>query len=257
MKRDERQHLKENELAHSLESLQEFVGPRAKPLLLTLVGVAVVAVIVVGVTFVRNRSQSQGQELLADALVALDARVVPANAGAGGAGAEPGDAPAAAQFGATGTFSTEAAKLNAALPKLKAAADAYPDAPAGITARYHMAGALAALGRHAEAITAFEDVTKRAGANMLYGRMATLGKADAQARAGQLDAAITTWKTMAAQNSADLPADAILIELGRAYVTKGSTAEAKQAFMQIVDQHPDSPYAAEARTSLDSLNSAS
>src|SRR6185369_3901497 len=190
MRRDERQHLKENELAHTLESLQEFVGPRAKPLLIALAVVVVGAVLFLGVTALRQRSQSQGQELLAEALVALDARVVPANAGGG---AEPGDAPAAAQFGATGTFSTEAAKLNAALPKLKAAADAYPDAPAGITARYHMAGALAALGRHAEAIGAFEDVAKRAGANTLYGRMATLGKADAQARGGQLDAAITTW----------------------------------------------------------------
>ncbi len=45
-----------------------------------------------------------------------------------------------------------------------------------------MAGALAALGRHDEAITAFDDVTKRAGANSLYGRMARLGKADAQAQ---------------------------------------------------------------------------
>ena len=252
MRRDERQHLKENELAHSLASLQEFVGPRSKALGAIVIGVIVVAVIAIGAVVFRQRSQSQGQALLADALVALDARVVPASA-AGKAG----DAPAAAQFGATGTFSTEAAKLNAALPKLKAAADAYPDAPAGITARYHMAGALAALGRQDEAIAAFDDVTKRSGASSLYGRMARLGKADAQARAGQLDAAITTWKTMVTQDAANLPVDAILIELGRAYVTKGNTAEAKQAFTQIVDQHPDSPYAQEARTSLDSLSSAS
>ena len=252
MRRDERQHLKENELAHTLASLQEFVGPRAGMVRAVVIGVVAVAVIAVGVSLFRQRSQGQGQDLLADALVALNARVVPANA----AGA-PGEEPAAAQFGATGTFSTESAKLNAALPKLKAAADAYPDAPAGITARYHMAGALAALGRHAEAITAFEDVTKRAGVNSLYGRMAVLGKADAQARAGQLDAAIATWKGIVAQSSSELPVDAILIELGRAYVTKGSTAEAKQTFTQIIDQHPDSPYAQEARTSLDSLNSAS
>ena len=32
MRRDERQHLKENELAHSLASVQEFVGPRSKAL---------------------------------------------------------------------------------------------------------------------------------------------------------------------------------------------------------------------------------
>jgi tetratricopeptide (TPR) repeat protein len=252
MRRDERQHLKENELAHTLASLQEFVGPRAKSLGVVVIAALVVAVVAIGAVVIRQRSQSRGQDLLAEALVALDARVVPATAPG-----QAGDAPAAAQFGATGTFSTEAAKLNAALPKLKAAADAYPDAPAGITARYHMAGALAALGRHDEAIAAFDGVTTRAGANSLYGRMARLGKADAQARAGQLDAAITTWKTMVTQDSADLPVDAILIELGRAYVTKGNAAEAKQAFMQIVDQHPDSPYAQEARTSLEGLSSVS
>jgi TolA-binding protein len=87
--------------------------------------------------------------------------------------------------------------------------------------------------------------------------MAKLGKADAEARAGKLDAAIATWKTMVTQDSAELPVDAILIELGRAYVTKGNTAEAKQTFTQIVDQHPDSPYAQEARASLETINSAS
>ena len=252
MKSDHRHDLKKNELAVSLENLQGFLGPRARTFGVVVIAVLVVAAIAIGAVVMRQRSQSQGQELLAEALVALDARVVPANATG-----EPGDAPAAAQFGATGTFSTESAKLNAALPKLKAAADAYPDAPAGITARYHMAGALAALGRHDEAITAFDDVTKRAGAGTLYGRMAKLGKADAEARAGKLDAAIATWKTMVTQDSAELPVDAILIELGRAYVTKGNTAEAKQTFTQIVDQHPDSPYAQEARASLETINSAS
>jgi TolA-binding protein len=253
MRSDERHKLKENELAHSLASLQEFVGPRAKTMTMVIIGAVVVAVIAVGAVLLRQRSQSRGQELLAEALVALDARVVPATT----PGGEAGDAPAAAQFNATGTFSTEAAKLNAALPKLKTAADAYPDAPAGITARYHMAGALAALGRHDEAIAAFDDVTKRAGGDTLYGRMARLGKADAEARAGKIDAAIATWKTMVTQDAGDLPVDAILIELGRAYVTKGNTAEAKQTFTQIVDQHPDSPYAQEARTTLETLNSAS
>ena len=252
MKTGHRHDLKKNDLADKLSDLQDFMGPRSKTLGLVLIGVLVVAVIAAGAMVMRQRSQSRGQDLLGEALVALDARVVPANATG-----EAGDAPAAAQFGATGTFSTEAAKLNAALPKLKAAADAYPDAPAGITARYHMAGALAALGRHAEAIDAFGDVTKRAGGNSLYGRMARLGMADAQARAGQLDAAIATWKTMVTQDSAELPVDAILIELGRAYVTKGSTAEAKQTFTQIVDQHPDSPYAQEARTTLETLSSVS
>jgi len=98
-------------------------------------------------------------------------------------------------------------------------------------------------------------VEKRAGRDSLYGRMATLGKADAQARAGQLDAAISTWKGIVGDANADLPKDAVLIELARAYVQKGNTEEAKKAFNEIVEKHPDSPYLAEARTELDNLKS--
>jgi TolA-binding protein len=123
-------------------------------------------------------------------MVALNAPVVPT----GTAGAE--GLPAAAQIGATGTFSTEGEKLRAALPKLKAAAEEYPNSTAGITARYHLGGALAALGQTNEAITAFDEVVTQAGADTLYGRMARLGKADTQARSGQLDAAIAQLQTI-------------------------------------------------------------
>ena len=116
-----------------------------------------------------------------------------------------------------------------------------------------MAGALAALGRHDEAIATFDDVATRAGNDSLYGRMARLGKADAQAKAGQLDAAIASWKTMAAEEADELPADAILMDLARAYVQKGDTAEARKTFTEIVDKHPQSPYTAEARAELANL----
>ena len=58
---------------------------------------------------------------------------------------------------------------------------------------------------------------------------------------------------MAASNQSDLPVDAILMELARAYVQKGNTAEARKTFSEIVDKHPDSPYTAEARTELENL----
>ena len=101
-----------------------------------------------------------------------------------------------------------------------------PDSTSGITARYHMAGALATLGRNEEAIKEYDEVVRRSGASSLYGRMARLGKADAQAHSGQLDAAIVTWKEMTTGDTEDLPVDAILIELARAYVQKGNTEEA-------------------------------
>ena len=247
MKRIERKHLKENELAHQLESVRNYLEPRSNSLTKIALFVLVALVAVVAISLWRQRNATRGEEALAQAMVALNAQVVPT----GVEGAE--GLPAAAQVGATGTFATEEAKLNAALPKLKTAADAYPDTDAGIQARYHLAGALAALGRHDEAIATFEDVTKRAGSDSLYGRMARLGKADAQARAGQLDAAIASWKAMATEDAEELPADAILMDLAKAYVQKGNTEEARKALTEIVDKHPASPYTAQARAELENL----
>ena len=58
---------------------------------------------------------------------------------------------------------------------------------------------------------------------------------------------------MTTANADDLPVDAILMELARAYVQKGNTEEARKTFTEIVEKHPDSPYLAEARTELENL----
>jgi TolA-binding protein len=249
VKRIERKHLKEDELAHSLRTARELIQPRQQ--MLKTVGIVALVVLLGGIGYGvwRDWNNSRGQQELAEAMVALNAEVVPV-----GLTGEEG-VPAAALAGAIGTFATEEAKLKAALPKLKAAADAYPGSPAGIQARYHMAGALAALGRHEEAVTAFDEVIRRAGESSLYGQMAQFGKADAQTRGGQVDAAIEAYKALAARNSDDLPADAILMQLARAYVQTGNRDEARKTFTEIVDKHPQSPYTQEARTQLDNLKS--
>ncbi|HVZ19609.1 MAG TPA: tetratricopeptide repeat protein [Vicinamibacterales bacterium] len=250
MKRIKKEKLKEDELVIAVNAVRDFYEQRSHHIGLAVVVIAVIAAGAFGVYELRHRSTARSEQLLADAMVALNARVVPATESAG---PDAGNLPAAAQFGATGTFATEEAKLHAALPKLKAAADAYPDSPAGITARYHYAGALASLGQYADALKQYDEVEQKAGKETLYGRMAELGKADTELHAGQVDTAITTWKQLAAQNSADLPQDAILMQLARAYEQKGNTADAKKTFNELVDKHPQSPYTAEARQELESL----
>lgn len=250
MKSTERRHLKENELVHSLTAAREFIEPRRKQLTATIIGLVVVALAVIGLILVRQRTASRGDDLLAQAMVALNARVVPAQPG------DPTDLPAAATFGATGTYATEEAKLKAAVPKLKAAADAYPDSTAGVTARYHLAGAYASLGQASDALREFDEVIKRAGNDSLYGRMAKMGKADTQMRANQVDAAIASWKELVAQKDATLPQDAILMELGRAYMQKGNRDEARKTYTELVEQHPDSVYTSEARQELETLKRA-
>ena len=248
MKTKHRRELKQNDVVQMVAAAREFFQANGRQLTWSTGAIIVVGVAVLGLLSYRNREQAKGQDLLAQAAVVLNTAVVPVNAET-----KPGDAPAAAGIGAKGTFSTETQKLNAAVPKLRAAADAYPDTAAGIQARYHLAASLAALGQQKEAITQFDEVVRRAGTDSLYGRMAQLGKADAQLASGQTDAAIATWKELAARKDANLPEDAILMQLGRAYQAKGNTAEAKKTFTDIVDKHPDSPYVAEARKELGTL----
>lgn len=247
MKARERHHLKENELAHSIAAAREYLQPRRKQFGLAAFVIFLVAIGIVGMLVMRQRTQAAAQRLLAEAMVVLEAEVVPN---------EPVDpkspTPPAAAMSGTGTYTSETEKLTAAVPKLRAAADAHPDTDAGITARYHLAGTLAALGKHQEAVQAYEEVIKRGGTS-LYADMARLGRAAEQARAGQHDAAIATYKELSERTDAALPADAILMQLGRAYAAAGKKDEAQKTFTKIVDEHPDSPYASEARQELEAL----
>ena len=246
MKRKERHRLKENELAQTLAAARGAVEARKGQLTGVLLALLVIAAVVGGIFMWGRQDDVRAQQLLADAMVIFNAGVIPATPTSDA----PGAVPAAATIGATGTYATEAAKLTVALPRLKAAADAYPDTDAGVTARYHYASSLAALGRPDEAIEAFDEVVSIAGNDSLYGRMARMGKADTQARAGQLEAAIATWTELASSADEQLPKDAILMELGKAYQASGNQEAARETFTQVVDEHPTSLYSAEAQAEL-------
>ena len=248
MKRKERHHLKENDLAQTLVAARDAIEQRKSLLTGALLAVLLGAVVIGGIVVWQQEDDARAEQMLADAMVTFNAPVIPASA----TPTQPGEVPAAATLGATGSYATEAAKLNAALPKLKATADAYPSTEAGITARYHYASSVAALGKHAEAIQAFDEVVSRAGSDSVYARMAQMGKADTQVRAGQTNEGIATWKALASSTDEDLPKDAILMELGKAYQAAGNQEEARKAFTEIVDQHPTSPYTVEARAELGS-----
>ncbi|MDA1183102.1 MAG: tetratricopeptide repeat protein [Acidobacteria bacterium] len=249
MKRAQRHHLKENELANTIAAARERLVARKGEVASILLAVVAIAAIVAGISAWQRQDDVRAEQLLADALIIFNAPVVPATADAG----NPGEVPAAATIGATGSYATEQAKLADALPRLRAAAEAFPNTEAGVTARYLYASSLSNLGRHTEAIDAFREVIDRTGSDRLYGRMAMMGTADAQTRAGQLDAAIETWTALASSPDEQLPKDAVLIELGKVYQASGNAEEANRVFAQIVDEYPTSLYSAEAQAALDGL----
>lgn len=246
MKTTERHHLKDNELAIALERTQTWAGNNSRTLVTAVAAIALVGAGVLGYLAYRNNTNNKARTMLAEAMVIEEARVMPA-------GPPPGTTtdPNAVGGQLPGTYPTEKAKLEVALPKFQAAADAYPSNEAGQTARFHVAKTLVSLGRFDEAVKAFDQVI--AGGNALLARSARLGKAETQLRAAQYDPAIATLKQIVDSKEAGLPPEAMLMELARAYNLAGKKDEARKTLTQIVEQHAESPYAQEARAELEKL----
>ena len=65
---------------HSIETARDFLETRQRQITGAVVGIVVLALAVIGFLVYRSQTQSRGSELLAEALVALNARVVPTGA---------------------------------------------------------------------------------------------------------------------------------------------------------------------------------
>ena len=242
MKRTERHHLKENELRKLARQAGLKVRERRRETIgLIAIGV-VVGAVALGYFGWRQGVQTKAHTLLAAAMAVQDARVGPPPA--------PGT-PAGGLY-----FPTERERSQAALTKFKIAADAYPSTDAGIYARYQEGATSLALGSTPGAIAAYEQVIKEA-VDGFYGQMARLGLAEAQARAGQYDTAINTFKDLAQRKDGPLPIDGILMQLGRTYLDAGKRADAQQTFNRLVEEFPESPFTGDARKELETLKKAS
>jgi TolA-binding protein len=246
MKRTERHHLKENELAHTLGRVNDVLSTRSREIGYAIVGLLLVAVAIGGYFFWRGRTEAAAGALLAEALTIAEAPVTPP---AATPPPQPGATPPAPP---AGSYPTEQAKLEAALPKFLDVVARYPSTDAGLTARYQAACTLSELGRTDDARTKYQEVIDRDGVG-IYGQMARLGLANLEVAGGQFDRAITIYKELTADRETHLPVDGILMQLGHAYARAGKTSDAKQTFTRVVDEFPQSLYASQAKQELAKL----
>ncbi len=238
MKRTERKHLKENELAIFARNAQQALEQRRTQLTYGVAALLVAAAALIGYFAWTGSVQGRAGSLLAEALAVDEARVGP---------------PAAPGSPNPGlSFPTEREKHQAALTKFKVVADQYPNTDAGLFARYRQATTYVALGEAKSAVDAYQQVIDRAG-DRIYGQMARLGQAEAQAIAGQFDPAINTFKDLSTRKDGPLPVDGILMRLAKTYLEAGKTADAQQTFNRLVEEYPESPFTADARRELDTL----
>lgn len=241
MKSKERHKLKENEFARTVAQARGLVQNRGGDF--ASLGVILVLAILLagGYGWWRQSRNGKANTLLAAALSVEEAPVIAPTAPAPGS-------PIPVQQ--PGTYPNEQAKLEAALPPLMKAADAYPSTDAGVAARYHAAGVLASLGRYAEAEQRYQEVVDKAGGRV-YGRTAKLGLADVQVLQGKYDNAIKIYQEATTDPKSQLPLDGVLMQLGRAYMKAGKKNEAAHAFTRVVEEFPQSGYAADARKEME------
>jgi predicted negative regulator of RcsB-dependent stress response len=238
MKRNERHHLKENELLQLASRTRDVIEVRQREVGIAAIVVILISIAAIGYFAWQSRVEGRAGALLAEAIIVGDARVGP---------------PPAPGTPATGpSFPTDREKYEATAAKFKAVADQYPASDAGLFARYREASTQMALGNTKEAAAAYQQVIDRAG-NTLYGQMAQLGLAETQAREGQYDSAINTYRGLADNKDGPLPVDGILMQLGRTYLEAGKATEAQQTFNRVVEEFPESPFSGDARKELDSL----
>ncbi len=247
MKRIERHKLKGNEFADSVAKAREILVERQQTVTTTVVAIVAVVVILGAFMAWRTNRKNHATQSLAQALAVAEAPVVTPPPPA------PGSPPPVQQ---PGTYRTERARDEAALPLLLKTADAYPSTEAGITARYRAAATLADLGRPAEAVQRYREVLDKAGSSSIYARTAKLGLADALAAQGKYEEAISALKELTTDPNSQLPLDGILMQLGRTATQGGKTDEATRAYNRVINEFPQSLYVSEAKQKIAELKKA-
>jgi TolA-binding protein len=241
MKSTERHKLKENEFAHTIAKARTVVSERQNDLTKIVLAVVLVLAAIGGYAWWSMSRDARANEVFAAALATYEMPVVPPEP------PKPGSPPPVPR---PGTFQSEREKLEASLPKFLDSANAYPNTTPGIAARFHAAGILAELGRHAEAEQRYKEVVDKAG-RTIYGTTARLGMAEAQIAQGKFDGAIAIYSELSRDTNSTLPLDSVLMHLGRAYARAGKKEEAVRSFTRVVEEFPQSAYAADARREME------
>ncbi len=267
MKRSERRHLKQNEVANWVTRTAAAYSRRRGAFL--TVGAVVLAGLVGwgGLSTWQDRSNAEASVILANAVTIMNAPVVPPVAPLVN---DPLDeetsetAPADDEVPTSGlpplpplppppgSYPSERAKREAALVKFMEAADTQPNGEVGLSARYYAAAILAELERTDEAAEQYRTVREgtRAG---IYGDMARLGLAEIDTIRGDYDAAIATWVDVSTAPVTHVPADGALMRLGQVYAMAGRGSDAVASFTRLVDEYPESQYVPSAQQEIEAL----
>lgn len=164
--------------------------------------------------------------------------------------------PLTATPGTGQTFATAADKFQKARAMFDDVARSYSSMPAGRRARYYSALCLIELGQLKEAEAALKEIAALRDPGAIEPAMARLRVAEIiLLQPGRGKDAVAFYKSLIADEAAGLPRDRLLFGLAESYESAGEKLEARRAYTDLMNRHPQSPYAQDARQKVDALAS--
>jgi tetratricopeptide (TPR) repeat protein len=224
--------LKRNELGEAIEAGMHYAEDHLRPILLIIGALAAAALVGWGIFAWTSSRTAKANELLARALKVANAEIV-------ASGAKPDDAEAP-------TFTTEAARRDRARELFAELEERYGSTAVGRVGALYLAEAAREAGDRAEARRLWEAYLEDDPASAVAASVrVNLFRLDREE--GKGEALAESLRKMLEDPAKPLPADLVLYELARTYETLGKPGDARAAYRRIVDEHPQSPYLAEAQ----------
>lgn len=234
-----RQDMKRNELSTALGRGYEYAESHGRSILLAA-GAALALVLIAGLFFMyRNSRAEKASTALARAIEVYQAPIDPA--------APKPDDPVSP------TFADEAARQARAKTLFQELYDDYGSTVAGDVAAVYLAQIAMAEGQPDRARELWNEFLADHEDHLLAGqtRVNLLRLDRSQGKAAEVE---QTLSDMAVESEPALPMDVILSELAQTQEQLGKTQEAVQTYQKIIDDHPQSPYAREARQKIAALD---
>lgn len=152
------------------------------------------------------------------------------------------------------SFKTDSERLQKAKEMFDAVAGSYGSMAAGRRARYYSALCLVEMGKLPEAEAALKEIAAIKDPAAIEPAMASLRLAEVILASGRARDAAAFYKGLADDAASKLPKDQVLFGLAAALEAAGDKLEARRAYSDLVNRHPQSPFAQDARLKVDALD---